>query len=315
MIAASWRWKALTGFAPITSGTVRTGDYDVSSVNTHRLRTLRSEPDQQDQETRGPGEAERQLNAFRVPRARVALGVVIGIALFFWSANGAQFNFLKLGEGAANMGDFVTRLFPPDFSKFPLIVELLIETLQMAVVGTALGTVLSLFAAFGAASNIAPRWLYYLCRWTMNIIRSLPDLVIALMFVSAVGLGPFAGILAMTVGSIESIGKIFAEAMESVDRGPITALEAVEPRNDRSSSTRSCRKRYPCSPATPCCCSKETSVVPPSARAALRSDFSPAPMLGLLNHLSTTYADPLVPLRLGGLADPLIDQLRHKVLI
>jgi phosphonate transport system permease protein len=61
----------------------------------------------------------------------------------------------------------------------------------------------------------------------MNIIRSVPDLVFALMFVSAVGLGPFAGILAMTLGSIGSIGKIFAEAMEQVDRGPVVAMEAV----------------------------------------------------------------------------------------
>jgi phosphonate transport system permease protein len=99
--------------------------------------------------------------------------------------------------------------------------------LQMAIVGTVLGAVFSLIVAFGAASNIAPRWFYYPCRWLMNIIRSVPDLVFALMFVSAVGLGPFAGILAMTLGSVGSIGKVFAEAMESVDRGPLVAMEAV----------------------------------------------------------------------------------------
>jgi phosphonate transport system permease protein len=90
-----------------------------------------------------------------------------------------------------------------------------------------LGTVLSLVMAFGAASNIAPVWLYYPCRWLMNVIRLLPELVFALMFVSAVGLGPFAGILAMTLGSVGSIGKVFAEAMEAVDRGPIVAMQAV----------------------------------------------------------------------------------------
>lgn len=61
----------------------------------------------------------------------------------------------------------------------------------------------------------------------MNVIRAIPDLVFALMFVSAVGLGPFAGILAMTLGSIGSIGKIYAEAMESVDNGPIVAMKSV----------------------------------------------------------------------------------------
>ncbi|RNE48084.1 phosphonate ABC transporter, permease protein PhnE [Corynebacterium alimapuense] len=187
-------------------------------------RSTKQEPQQNDKQQ---AEIERQLQAFRVPRARVATGLLIAIGFFFWSTNGAQFNFLMLGEGATNMVDFIGRLFPPDFSQFALIVDLLIETLQMAIVGTVLGAVLALIAAFGASSNIAPNWLYYPCRWMMNIIRSLPDLVIALMFVSAVGLGPFAGILAMTVGSIGSIGKVFAEAMESVDRGPITALESV----------------------------------------------------------------------------------------
>ncbi|MBO1751448.1 phosphonate ABC transporter, permease protein PhnE [Actinotalea sp. BY-33] len=174
-----------------------------------------------------PRERDRLERAVTVPRSRVVLGAVVGLALVLWSADGAQFDFLKLGEGAANVGEFVTRLFPPDFTKLSLIVALLVETLQMAIVGTVLGAGLSLLMAFGAASTIAPTWLYYPCRWAMNIIRSLPDLVIALMFVSAVGLGPFAGILAMTVGSIGSIGKIFAEAMESVDRGPIVAMEAV----------------------------------------------------------------------------------------
>ena len=177
----------------------------------------------------GPTAAERARleRAFRIPRTRFLIGLPIAALVLFWSFAGAQFNFLKLGEGAVNMGDFLMRLWPPDFSKFDVILRLLIETFQMAIVGTVLGAGLSLVVAFGAASNIAPKWLYYPSRWVMNIIRSVPDLVFALMFVSAVGLGPFAGILAMTLGSIGSIGKIFAEAMEAVDRGPVVAMEAV----------------------------------------------------------------------------------------
>lgn len=169
----------------------------------------------------------RLESAFRVPRARFLLGLPVAVLLLIWSFNGAEFNFVKLGEGTVNMGEFLGRLFPPDFSKIGTILALLVETFQMAVVGTVLGAVLALVAAVGAASNIAPSWLYYPTRWVMNIIRSVPDLVFALMFVSAVGLGPFAGILAMTLGSIGSIGKIFAEAMEQVDRGPVVAMEAV----------------------------------------------------------------------------------------
>ena len=174
-----------------------------------------------------PAERLRLERAFSIPRARFLAGIPVALILLAWSFHGAEFNFAKLGEGTANMGEFLARLFPPDFGKFGTIVTLLVETLQMAIVGTVLGTVLSLLVAFTAASNISPRWLYFPARWVMNIIRSVPDLVFALMFVSAVGLGPFAGILAMTLGSLGSIGKIFAEAMESVDRGPVTAMEAV----------------------------------------------------------------------------------------
>lgn len=172
-------------------------------------------------------ERARLERAVSVPRARFLLGIPVVVALMVWSFVGAEFDVAKLGAGATNMGDFLLRLFPPTWDKLGVIVELLVETLQMAIVGTALGAVLSLVVAFGAASNIAPRWLYYPTRWVMNVIRSLPDLVFALMFVSAVGLGPFAGILAMTVGSVGSIGKVFAEAMEAVDTGPVTAMQAV----------------------------------------------------------------------------------------
>ncbi|MGW0172433.1 phosphonate ABC transporter, permease protein PhnE [Rhodococcus sp. NPDC003322] len=174
-----------------------------------------------------PAERRRLEQAFSIPRTRFLVGIPLALLVLFWSFQGAEFDFAGLADGTVNMGEFLSRLFPPDFSKFGTIVELLIETLQMAIVGTVLGGVLSLLVAFAASSNIAPTWLYYPARWVMNVIRSVPDLVFALMFVSAVGLGPFAGILAMTVGSIGSIGKIYAEAMESVDRGPVVAMQAV----------------------------------------------------------------------------------------
>lgn len=174
-----------------------------------------------------PAERRRLEQAFAVPRTRFMLGGVIAVVFLLWSFQGVGFNFAKLGEGTVNMGAFLARLFPPDFSKLGLIVELLIETVQMAVVGTVLGAVLSLFIAFAAASTLSPRWVYYPARWIMNVIRAVPDLVFALMFVSAVGLGPFAGILAMTLGSLGSIGKIYAEAMESVDQGPMVAMRSV----------------------------------------------------------------------------------------
>jgi phosphonate transport system permease protein len=169
----------------------------------------------------------RLSRPFSLPTARgAALWAIIAVVLV-WAGAGAGLNPDKLVSGLPNMGDFLARLFPPTFDKFGIIAKLLIETLQMAVVGTVLGALASLLLSFGAASNIAPRWVYAGCRWILNVLRSIPELIYALMFVSAVGLGPFAGILAIVLGSVGSIGKIYAEAMESVQPGPVEALTAV----------------------------------------------------------------------------------------
>jgi phosphonate transport system permease protein len=169
----------------------------------------------------------RLSRPFNLPTVRgAALWAIIAVILV-WAGTGAGLNPDKLVSGLPNMGDFLARLFPPTFDKFGTIAKLLIETLQMAVVGTVLGALVSLLLSFGAAGNIAPRWVYAGCRWILNVLRSIPELIYALMFVSAVGLGPFAGILAIVLGSVGSIGKIYAEAMESVQPGPVEALTAV----------------------------------------------------------------------------------------
>lgn len=164
---------------------------------------------------------------FQAPGAAGILSIVVVAAALLWSVDGAGFSIGKLIDGAPRMTDYVSRMWPPNFEKMPVIVELLIETLQMAVVGTLLGALLSLFVAFGAASNIAPTWLYTATRMVLNILRSIPELIFALMFVSAVGLGPFAGVLAIILGSIGSIGKVYAESMESVPKAPLQALRST----------------------------------------------------------------------------------------
>ncbi len=156
------------------------------------------------------------------------LGVIgILVVAVVWSLAGADVDLDRFVTGIPRITDFLVRLWPPDFDKLDLIVRLLIETLQMAIIGTLLGAALSLVVSFGAASNIAPRWLYAVTRMVLNVLRSIPDLIFALMFVSAVGLGPFAGIMALVLGSMGSIAKVYAEAMESVAAGPLQALEST----------------------------------------------------------------------------------------
>lgn len=169
----------------------------------------------------------RLSRPLQVPGAAGVIGIVVAVAAVVWSWSGSGFSIERFVDGIPRMGEFLARMWPPNFSKFDTIFLLLVETLQMAIIGTLVGAVLSLLISFGATSTIAPRWLYVSTRFVLNVLRSIPELIFALMFVSAVGLGPFAGILALVIGSIGTIGKVYAEAMEAVDAGPIDALRST----------------------------------------------------------------------------------------
>lgn len=170
--------------------------------------------------------------------------------LLLWSLRGTDANLGTLAEGAPNIVDFVTRLFPPRWDvveqpiavpaplqgvmgeqltlQLPRVVPYIIETLQMAVVGTLLGIVLSLPFGLLAAHNVAPRpWVYTLARLILNINRAIPDIIFALIFVAAVGLGPFGGVLALGVGAIGSTAKLYAESIEAIEPQQALAVRAT----------------------------------------------------------------------------------------
>jgi phosphonate transport system permease protein len=104
----------------------------------------------------------------------------------------------------------------------------IIETVQMALIGSVLGIFLA--APFGllAARNTSPHpWIYQATRMFLNANRSLPEIVYALIFVAAVGLGPFGGVLALAISSIGSIGKLYAESIEQIDPQQVLAVRAT----------------------------------------------------------------------------------------
>lgn len=169
----------------------------------------------------------RLSRPFQAPGPSGVISLVVLIAALAWSLRGTGFNLTRFLEGMPAIADYLVRMWPPTFDKMDIILSLLAETLQMALVGTLGAALLSLLLAFGAASNIAPRWLYRITRAVLNILRSIPDLIYALMFVSAVGLGPFAGVLAIILGSVGTMAKMYAESMESVPEAPLTALRST----------------------------------------------------------------------------------------
>ena len=127
--------------------------------------------------------------------------------------------------GFHGMVDIVSRSMPPDFSNFDIVLWPTLETIDIAIFGTVAGLIMSLPLAVLAAANVTPsRVLYYLARGIIGFARAVPDLVWALLFVTAVGLGPFPGGLALAVHSIGMMGRLFAETIEHMDMAPIDAL-------------------------------------------------------------------------------------------
>lgn len=131
----------------------------------------------------------------------------------------------QLVEGVTGMADILSRALPPSFGELGTALLAAGQTLDIALVGTLVAVVLSLPLAVCAAENHTPsRWLYALARAVIALCRVIPDLVWALLFVAAVGLGPFAGALALSVHSIGMLGRLFAERLEDMDMGPVQAL-------------------------------------------------------------------------------------------
>lgn len=134
-------------------------------------------------------------------------------------------NFGELVTGASGIADILVRSMPPAFDKLPNLLWPTIETIDVAIFGTIVGVVLSVPVAVLAARNVTPALsLYYIARGLVSLLRSVPELVWALIFVAAVGLGPFAGALALVFHSVGMLGRLFAEVIEDMDMGPVEAL-------------------------------------------------------------------------------------------
>ena len=128
--------------------------------------------------------------------------------------------------GIHGMADIIWRAMPPDFSKLPSATWPTLQTVDIALFGTMVGIVIAVPLSLLAAANMTPsRYTYYGARSIIGFTRAVPDLVWALLFVTAVGLGPFPGGLALGVHSVGMLGRLFAETIEQMDMGPIHALE------------------------------------------------------------------------------------------
>ena len=177
-----------------------------------------------------------------VPRFswKTALAVLAVLGVTGWSASGTGFNVFELFSNAGAVNRFVSEMLPPDLSVATLQATLrgVVETFQMSLLGALIGAVVAFpLAALGTretapagttrARRAALAVPYHLARFVTNIFRSVPDILWALVFVVALGLGPFPGTLALAVHSAGVLGKLYSETLEAVPSRPVEALRAT----------------------------------------------------------------------------------------
>ena len=153
--------------------------------------------------------------------------VFVVLVVLGWIAWDTSADPVRLARGLPWMLDFFRRMLPPDLSVLPAALRGALITVEIALLGTAVAAVAALPLGFVSARNVAPPALFYPARTVLNFFRSVDTLVYALIFVAAVGLGPFPGVLAVIAYTTTSLAKLYSEAIEGIDRGPVDAITAT----------------------------------------------------------------------------------------
>ena len=162
---------------------------------------------------------------------RRSLGWYLGWAalLLLLSASweGADMRPLELLRDSGNMAAYASEFFPPNFANWQMYVEEMVVTLQIGLWGTALAVLTAIPLGLLASSNIVPWWVYQPVRRVLDACRAINEMVFAMLFVVAVGLGPFAGVLALWIHTSGTLAKLFSEAVEAIDPQPVEGIRST----------------------------------------------------------------------------------------
>lgn len=156
---------------------------------------------------------------------RIAWG--LAIAYLVWSVNDLAIDWARVTQGLPRALDLLTRMFPPDFGRWELLLRGMTESLQMAIAATLFGALLSIPLALCAAANLAPRPIYLAARGVITLMRSFHEVIIAIFFVKIFGFGPVAGLLTLILASAIFLAKTLAEDIENMRPGSAEAIRAT----------------------------------------------------------------------------------------
>ena len=161
-------------------------------------------------------------------KALKTVGWLLVVLVYMHSARQTGFSVGEAFSGIPAFTNLLQDMWPPNFNIMNRMIPAFIETIQIALLGTTIGGILAIPVIFLAAGNVnTNKPVYYVAKVIMNLIRTIPELLYAAVLVSAVGLGPFAGVLALSVFSLAIIAKLTSESVEAIDPGPMEALSAV----------------------------------------------------------------------------------------
>lgn len=164
-------------------------------------------------------------------RINLTLIIVFFIAMYTWTISGMNFDLEKTVKSLPIAGNIIEGVLKPEWTFIPEeegVIDNMILTVQIALIGTTVAAILAVPFGFLAAVNMSGkyRWIATVGKRILNVIRTLPELIVAIIFIVAVGPGPFAGVLAISFHSIGMIGKLYSEAIENMDMKPMEALTA-----------------------------------------------------------------------------------------
>ena len=154
-------------------------------------------------------------------------GWILALGYLVWAVATLEFDWARINEGLTRAVQIFDGAFPLDFSRWGLLFSGFIESIQIAIIATIIGVLLSIPAGILAARNIVPRIVYLLGRGMIIVARSFHPVIVAIIFVKAVGFGPLAGILTLIVYTVGFVGKLIAEAIEEIDAGQVEAIKAT----------------------------------------------------------------------------------------
>jgi phosphonate transport system permease protein len=161
-------------------------------------------------------------------RLGVGSGLALLAALYGWALQGVEFDLFSIFKYGGKFFELLGRMYPPDFSALPQLVRPLLQTLQMATLGTFFGALMALpLVVFGSQLIVRTALIYWPVRALMNVLRTIPDLLYAVLFVAAMGFGPAAGVGALSFFACAIIAKLTSESADNINPKPIEAVEAV----------------------------------------------------------------------------------------